>query len=154
MVSELTADQLDAVLAAKADAAWYLHQLTADRNLDAFIVFSSAAGILGAPGQANYAAANAVLDALARHRQHHQLPAHQPGLGVLAESTGMTGQLGRTDQARLSASGLAPISIEHGLALFDTALARRQPNVIPAPSRRGRCPDWPANRPYPRSCPH
>src|SRR6185437_12454014 len=69
--SELTEHQLHTVLAAKADSAWYLHELTAEHDLTAFIVFSSAAGVLGNPGQANYAAANAFLDALAGHRRRH-----------------------------------------------------------------------------------
>ncbi|MEK0787189.1 MDR/SDR family oxidoreductase, partial [Mycobacterium ulcerans] len=68
VTSQLTAQQLDTVLAAKADSAWHLHQLTANTELAAFVLFSSAAGVLGAPGQANYVAANAVLDALARER--------------------------------------------------------------------------------------
>ncbi|WP_117414929.1 ketoreductase domain-containing protein, partial [Mycobacterium marinum] len=68
-------DQLDTVLTAKADTAWHLHQLTAHIDLDAFVMFSAAAAVLGAPGLANYAAANAFLDALAHHRHHHGLPA-------------------------------------------------------------------------------
>ena len=88
VISQMTAGQLDAVLAAKADAAWHLHRLTAGLDLDAFVLFSSAAAVLGAAGQANYAAANAVLDALAYQRHHHPPRRDQPGLGVLADPVG------------------------------------------------------------------
>ncbi|WP_459758560.1 MDR/SDR family oxidoreductase, partial [Mycobacterium riyadhense] len=70
VVTELTSTQLHTVLHAKADPAWHLHQLTSDHDLAAFVMFSSATATLGNPGQANYAAANAVLDALAHHHPH------------------------------------------------------------------------------------
>ncbi|BBX46973.1 hypothetical protein GCM10009641_11730 [Mycobacterium cookii] len=137
MVTELTPGQLDAVLAAKADAAWHLHRLTADRDLAAFVLFSSAAGILGSPGQANYAAANAVLDALARQRNHTQRQATSVAWGYWQTPSGMTGHLNATDLSRLSSSGLIPITSEHGAALFDAALTRQRPNVVASPINIG-----------------
>src|SRR5690606_5980842 len=68
-VTELTADRLAHVLRPKTDGAAHLHRLTAGRPLDLFLLLSSAAGVLGSPGQANYAAANAFLDQLAHHRR-------------------------------------------------------------------------------------
>ncbi|WP_224770470.1 SDR family NAD(P)-dependent oxidoreductase [Mycobacterium simulans] len=77
VITEITTDQLDSVLGAKADTAWHLHQLTTDQDLDAFIMFSSVSATLGAPGQGAYTAANAFLDALAqqRHRAAITIPA-------------------------------------------------------------------------------
>ncbi|WP_180276305.1 type I polyketide synthase [Mycobacterium ostraviense] len=129
VTSELTPQQLDNVLAAKADSAWYLHQLTADTELAAFVLFSSAAGVLGAPGQANYAAANAVLDALARQ----QPAATSLAWGYWQTSSGMTGHLDTRDLTRLTRSGMVPITTSQGLALFDAALSQQHPNLIPAP---------------------
>ncbi|WP_156687790.1 type I polyketide synthase [Mycobacterium sp. Marseille-P9652] len=132
-VADMTPDQLDAVLAAKADAAWNLHRLTADRELAAFVLFSSAAGILGSPGQANYAAANAFLDALAQHRHHALLPATSLAWGYWQTPSGMTAHLSTADLTRLARTGLTPITNEHGLALFDAALASQRPNVLASP---------------------
>ncbi len=136
VLTEMTGDQLDSVLSAKADSACHLDQLTADMDLDAFIVFSSAAGVLGAPGQANYAAANAVLDALAqqRHRQHR----HTLSLawGYWQTSSGMTAHLDSADQARLTRVGLTPITTAQGLALFDAALTHHHPTLVAATLNR------------------
>ncbi len=133
VITELDAAQLDSVLAAKADAAWHLHRLTAERDLAAFVLFSSAAGILGGPGQANYAAANAFLDALARHRHHTQHAATSIAWGYWQTPTGMTAHLSTTDLTRLTATGLTPITSEQGLALFDAVLSSQRPNVLASP---------------------
>ncbi|MFF8830391.1 SDR family NAD(P)-dependent oxidoreductase [Streptomyces sp. NPDC015131] len=128
----LTAGQLDTVLRPKADAARHLHELTADRELDAFVLFSSLAGTVGTAGQANYAAANAYLDALAHHRRALGLPGTSLAWGLWAEGSGMTGHLTDADLARMSRSGIAPLGSEQGLALFDAALATRRPVLVPA----------------------
>ncbi|OBG28373.1 type I polyketide synthase [Mycobacterium sp. 852002-51057_SCH5723018] len=137
VVTELSPEQLDAVLAAKADPAWHLHHLTADRDLAAFVLFSSAAGILGGPGQANYAAANAFLDALARHRHHTQRAASSVAWGYWQTPTGMTSHLNTADLTRLTSTGLTPITSEQGLALFDAVLTSQRPNVVASPFNTG-----------------
>lgn len=137
VVTDLSPEQLDAVLTAKADAAWHLHGLTAQRDLPAFVLFSSAAGVLGSPGQANYAAANAFLDALARHRHHTQRQATSVAWGYWQTPSGMTAHLGTADLTRLTSTGLTPITREHGLALFDAALASQRPNLLASPFNTG-----------------
>ncbi|WP_171987806.1 type I polyketide synthase, partial [Streptomyces sp. MP131-18] len=133
IATALTPERFSNVLRPKADAAWNLHKLTRGTDLDAFVLFSSAVGTLGAPGQANYAAANAFLDALARHRRAQGLPAHSLAWGLWAETTGgMAGTLEEQDRARMNRNGLLPISAAHGLAHFDTALATDHPVMLPA----------------------
>ncbi|WP_421106322.1 SDR family NAD(P)-dependent oxidoreductase [Streptomyces sp. NEAU-S77] len=121
VIGSLTPERLEKVLRPKVDAAVNLHQLTRDLDLAAFVLFSSAAGTFGGPGQANYAAANSFLDALARHRQAQGLPAASLAWGLWAEASGMTGELEATDKSRMSRSGVLGLSSDEGLALFDAA---------------------------------
>ncbi|WP_236595058.1 type I polyketide synthase [Saccharothrix sp. 6-C] len=130
VVDSLTPEQVDAVLRPKVDAAWHLHELTHD--LDAFVLFSSAAGVLGSPGQANYAAANSFLDALARHRHALGLPAVSLAWGYWAQESGITGHLGEADRLRLSRAGLLALSTDRALALLDIGLAAGEPVLVPA----------------------
>ncbi|NUP53214.1 MAG: SDR family NAD(P)-dependent oxidoreductase, partial [Catenulispora sp.] len=131
-ISTLTEDQLDRTLRPKVDAAWHLHELTADLELTAFVLFSSAAGLLGNAGQADYAAANAFLDALACRRRAAGQPAASLAWGLWAQASGLTGDLDQADQARLSRGGLLPLSVEQGVALFDAACAADTALSVPA----------------------
>ncbi|WP_335936422.1 type I polyketide synthase [Streptomyces sp. PTD5-9] len=131
VLASLTPERVDAVFRPKVDAAWNLHELTADLGLSAFVLFSSSAATLGSPGQANYAAANAYLDALAGYRRHRGLPAHSLAWGLWDRASGMTGALDDNDRARIARGGVAPLATEDGLALFDAALRGDDPAVLP-----------------------
>ncbi len=121
VIESLTPSQVDRVLRPKLDAAAHLHELTADRELAAFVLFSSVAALVGGPGQGNYAAANAFLDALAARRRAAGLPATSLAWGLWADATGMTGELGDAEMARLERMGFGALPTELGLALFDQA---------------------------------
>ncbi|RMI32140.1 type I polyketide synthase [Nocardia stercoris] len=120
-VASLTPDRMDAVLRPKVDAALHLHELTAELPLKAFVLFSSAAGALGSPGQGNYAAANACLDAVATHRRASGRRGQSLAWGLWSGG-GMGAELGDVDRRRMARSGMLPLSAEHGLALFDAAV--------------------------------
>ncbi|MFJ3792508.1 SDR family NAD(P)-dependent oxidoreductase, partial [Kitasatospora sp. NPDC090091] len=123
VIESMTAEQIERVMRPKVDAAWHLHELTAGTDLAAFVLFSSVAALIGAPGQANYAAANAALDALAAKRRAEGLAAMSLAWGLWAEAGGMTGQLGDDEVARLERMGVGAITADLGPKLFDQALA-------------------------------
>ncbi|WP_406276660.1 SDR family NAD(P)-dependent oxidoreductase [Nocardia sp. NBC_00881] len=122
LFTAMTAEQIADVLRPKVDAAWNLHEATKDLDLSLFVLYSSLTGVIGTPGQANYAAANVFLDALAQHRHVNGLPGTSVAWGLWEQSTGMTGTLGATDLARLRREGILALSDDDGMALFDAAL--------------------------------
>ncbi|HET6501026.1 MAG TPA: type I polyketide synthase, partial [Amycolatopsis sp.] len=132
VLAALTPERIDRVLAAKADAAVYLDELTRDQPLRAFVLFSSIAGALGGPGQGNYAAANAFLDGFAANRRAAGRPAVSIAWGMWADSGGMAGALRAADRARLARDGLLGLTDVQGLALFDAAVRGGDPNVVAA----------------------
>ncbi|GAA3063047.1 hypothetical protein GCM10020000_53020 [Streptomyces olivoverticillatus] len=153
-VTGLTPAHLDSVWAPKADAARHLHELTLDRSLDAFVLFSSAAATFDGTGQGNYAAANAYLDALATHRRALGLPATSLAWGLWApEAGGMGATLTDADVQRTARAGTPAHSAAEGLAMFDAACQGAQAHTLalrldagaPRAVRR-------AARAYPRCC--
>ncbi|MFJ7200381.1 MULTISPECIES: type I polyketide synthase, partial [unclassified Streptomyces] len=124
-VETLTTDAFDAVWTPKAEAARHLHELTRDRQLTAFVLFSSVAATVGSAGQANYAAANAYLDGLAQHR-------HAAGLPATALAWGLWDEAGGMNESARTGGVLVPMPTGAALAAFDAALHRADPVLVPA----------------------
>ncbi|MFI9240332.1 type I polyketide synthase [Streptomyces sp. NPDC053079] len=129
VLESLTPGRLTAVLRPKADAAWNLHELTRHLPLSHFILFSSAAGLLGTAGQANYACANAFLDALAHHRASLGLPALSLAWGPWAGGEGMAART--TGHGQALDGVLRAVSPAQGLAMFDAALGSGETVLAP-----------------------
>ncbi|MBB6170293.1 acyl transferase domain-containing protein/acyl carrier protein [Nocardiopsis mwathae] len=130
VIPQLTPERMDRVLRPKVDAAWNLHEATRDMDLSAFLLFSSAGGALGGPGQGNYAAANVFMDALAHHRRALGRRAASYAWGLWADG-GLSGDLADNDVGRMARAGVLGLSVEEGLALFDAMLAMDEPLLFP-----------------------
>jgi NADP-dependent 3-hydroxy acid dehydrogenase YdfG/acyl carrier protein len=135
LLSDLDQGRLRSVMAPKADGAWNLHVHTLARPLDFFVLFSSAASILGSPGQANYAAANSFLDALAHHRRSLGLAGQTINWGPWSE----VGLAARPDRGgRLASGGIGSLSPAEGVAALGRLLRTGATQVCVMPV------DWPA----------
>jgi NADP-dependent 3-hydroxy acid dehydrogenase YdfG/acyl carrier protein len=131
-ITTMTTDQLHHTLHPKIDAAWHLHQLTKNTPLAAFILYSSAAGTIDSPGQANYAAANTFLDALAHHRTNQGHPTTSLAWGLWAQDSNLTGHLTTQNQQRITRTGILPMTTTHALNLLDQALTTNHPHHLTA----------------------
>ncbi|SDL53403.1 type I polyketide synthase, partial [Nonomuraea jiangxiensis] len=133
VLADLTPELVDQVAGPKADAAWHLHELTQKHDLAEFVLFSSSASLVDNPGQGNYAAANAFLNALAEHRRAAGLPARTLAWGLWGGEAGMQRGLRDDDLARIRRWGMLPLPVDAGLTLFDAA--RRADAAVLAPIR-------------------
>jgi rifamycin polyketide synthase module 9/10 len=133
VIATVTPDRLAEVFAPKVDAVRHLDELTRDRDLDAFVVYSSVSGVFMGAGSGAYAAANAYLDGLMADRAAAGLPGLSLAWGVWEQTTGMgagTDELARSRMNRRG--GLLPLTAEEGLALFDAALGSDRALLVPA----------------------
>ncbi|MEU4407092.1 SDR family NAD(P)-dependent oxidoreductase [Streptosporangium sp. NPDC023963] len=122
LVTAMEPPRLEYVLRSKVDGAWHLHELTEGMELSAFVLFSSLLGVFGGAGQANYAAANAFLDGLARHRAARGLRATALGWGLWEVDGGIGAGVTDADLTRFRRDGFVPVGVDHGLAVLDAAL--------------------------------
>ncbi|WP_212528049.1 polyketide synthase [Actinospica durhamensis] len=136
-LSALTPERLATVFLPKVDGAWHLHRLTQDLDLDFFLLFSSISNVLGAPGQGNYAAANAFLDTLAHLRRAQGLPATSVAWGPW-DGDGMAAGLSERDQVRIARTGLDGISADEGLELLEAAVRSGRALTVAAALDLGR----------------
>ena len=123
-LAAMTPDDLHRVMTGKVAGAWHLHSLSLAHDLDCFWLYSSLAGVLGNPGQANYAAANQCLEALADWRHHQHLPAQACAWGYWQdESSQMTGALDEQALARMRERGIEPLQPDESPRLLSAVLA-------------------------------
>ena len=132
LLQQMSWEQFIRVMAPKVEGAWHLHSLTQNLPLDFFVCFSSMASLLGSPGQGNYAAANAFMDALVHHRRGMGLPGLSINWGPWAQA-GMAANLDSRHQGRMVAKGIMTLSSEQGLQVLGQLLEQSfaQVGVLP-----------------------
>ena len=128
MLNQMSWQQFSRVMQPKVEGAWYLHQFTKHLPLDFFVCFSSIASLLGSPGQGNYAAANAFMDALAYHRRALGLPGLSVNWGPWTDA-GMTARLGPQYITRLQAQGITSLSPDLGFQALADLLSTQAPQI-------------------------
>nr|AFU81773.1 1-hexene synthase 2 [1-hexene ORF2 expression construct pBbS7k-hexORF2] len=106
------------VMAPKVNGTWNLHKLTQHLSLDFFVCFSSMSSLLGSPGQGNYAAANAFMDAVVHYRREMGLPGLSINWGGWSEG-GMATRLASQHQNRMQTAGISLISPEQGIQVLE-----------------------------------
>ncbi|MCI3934400.1 type I polyketide synthase [Streptomyces sp. AN091965] len=131
VIGALTPERLAGVFAPKVDAVRHLDELTRGLDLDAFVVFSSAAALMGSAGQGNYAAANAYLDGLMARRRAAGLPGLSLAWGLWEQAAGLTAHLSSVDQARMSRGGVLALTPAEGLGILDAGLHMSQALLVP-----------------------
>ncbi len=135
VVEQQTWDRLQPVLAPKVMGAWLLHERTLDKPLDFFVLFSSAAAVIGSPGQSNYAAGNAFLAALAHERRRVGLPATSIAWGAW-DGGGMASEVSDADRRRWERSGIGLIQTDSGLKILEKLLGASTTDALVLPA------DW------------
>ncbi|MEO8804875.1 MAG: type I polyketide synthase [Burkholderiaceae bacterium] len=138
LVGAMDQPSFDAVLTPKLHGAKLLDRLLPE--LDLFVMFSSTGAFLAQAGQANYAAANAGLDALAHDRRARGLPALSLAWGVWAETGLVQGEAGERNVAEMARQGIHAFAPERGAALFAWLCARAEAHMVVLPM------DWAAFR--------
>ena len=128
VILQQTWQRFSRVMAPKVMGSWHLHTQTKNQPLDFFVMFSSAASLLGSPGQSNHASANAFLDALAYHRKANGLPGLSINWGAWSEIGAARGQVGE----RVKMKGMETIAPQEGIRFVRTVGLRE-----PGPGRRG-----------------
>jgi acyl carrier protein len=121
VVAQQTGERFSRVMRPKVRGAWNLHEITKELDLDFFVLFSAGAGLFGARGQSNYAAANTFLDALAHHRRLRGLPALSVNWGAW-KGGGMAAGVDARQRARWADHGIGLIDPETGLAMLRALL--------------------------------
>ncbi len=130
----LDRERMQSVMAPKVNGTWYLHQATAQLDLDFFVLYSSAVSVLGSPGQGNYAAASAYLDAMAWYRQSLGLPAQSINWGPWAE-VGLAAETAeRLKEQNASTQHLVKeIKVDQGLEVLELLMKESDPQVVVLP---------------------